>query len=59
VSGLHTVYTAYQAAASAGAQTYGLTAPTGQNPTLAAIEIQDSGGGAPAVPPIIVMPPRR
>jgi hypothetical protein len=58
VSGLHTAYTAYQAAASAGAQTYGLTAPTGQNPTLAAIEIQDSGG-APALPPFLTMQTRR
>lgn len=57
-TGQHTVYAAYQAAASAGSQTYGLTLPTGQTYTLASIEIQDSGG-APAIPPIIVMPPRR
>lgn len=58
VSGQDTLYTAYQAAASAGAQTYGLTAPTGQTSNLAAIEIQDSGGGAAAIPPILVMQPR-
>jgi hypothetical protein len=52
VTGQHTVYTAYQAAATAGTQTFGLTAPTGQKPTMVGIEIQDSGGGAaaPSVP---------
>ena len=58
VSGQYTVYAAYQAAASAGSQTYGLTAPAGQTYTLAAVEIQDSGG-APAIPPILVMQTRR
>lgn len=59
VSGLHTVYTAYQAAASAGSQTYGVSLPAGQSYNLAAIEIQDSGGGAPAVPPMLIMQTRR
>lgn len=44
VANQHTVYAAYQAAAAAGSQTYGLTAPVGQTYTMAAIEIQDSGG---------------
>lgn len=54
VTGQDTAYAAYQAAASAGSQTYGLTAPVGQTYTMAAIEIQDSGA-APAAPP---RPPR-
>lgn len=58
VSGQHTVYAAYQAAAAAGSQTYGLTAPTGQTYGLAAIEIQASGG-APAIPPPLVMASQR
>lgn len=41
--GQWTHYTARQAAASAGSQTYGLTAPIGQTYTMVAIEIQDSG----------------
>lgn len=56
-TGAYTVYSAYQVAASTGAQTYGLTAPTGQSPSVASIEIQSSGG--PAIPPIIVLAPRR
>jgi hypothetical protein len=59
LTGQYTGYFAYQAAASAGSQTYGVSVPGGQTYNLAAIEIQDSGGGAPAIPPIIVMPPRR
>jgi hypothetical protein len=58
LTGFFTVYNAYQAAASAGSQTYGLTAPTGQTWNLAAIEIQASGS-APAIPPILTMPTRR
>lgn len=46
-------YTAYQAAATAGSQTYGLTAPTGQAWTLAAIEIQASAA-APTPPAVII-----
>jgi hypothetical protein len=46
LTGAYTVYAFHQAAATAGSQTYGLTAPTGQTPTLAAIEIQASGGAA-------------
>lgn len=38
--GLYCAYYAYQAAASAGAQTIGLTAPAGQTYTLLGIEIQ-------------------
>lgn len=51
-------YYAYQAAAAAGAQTIGLSAPTGQNWSMAAIEVQDSGGGGATVVPArpIIMP---
>lgn len=38
-----TMYAAYQQAATAGAQTYGLTAPVGQKFAMAALEIQSSG----------------
>jgi hypothetical protein len=60
VTGQYTTYSAYQAGAGAGvANTYGLTSPAGQTYTLASIEIQSSGGAAPAIPPIIVLAPRR
>jgi hypothetical protein len=50
-------YDAYQTAASAGSQTYGLTAPTGQKTVMAAIEVQASSGAAtPAPQPAIVAP---
>jgi hypothetical protein len=39
-------YYARQAALTAGAQTYGLTAPGGQTPTMIAIEIQGTPSGA-------------
>jgi hypothetical protein len=54
----NTTYTAYQSAATAGAQTYGLTAPAGQSFTMASVEVQASGG-APAIPPILIMQTRR
>lgn len=41
-------YFAYQAAAAPGAQTYGLTAPTGTKVAAAAIEIQAATAAAPA-----------
>lgn len=50
VTGAYTGYAAYQAAATAGTQTFGLTAPTGQKPTMVGIEIQASGGAAAATP---------
>jgi hypothetical protein len=50
LAGQWTHYSAYQAAASAGSQTYGLTAQTGQTYTMAAIEIQDAGGGGGSDP---------
>jgi hypothetical protein len=59
VTGLDTVYCAYQAAAAAGSQTYGLTAPVGQTFTMAAIEIQDSGAVATLPIPDLVMAPYR
>lgn len=46
----YTAYYAYQTAASAGSQTIGLTAPTGQTWNLLGVEIQDSGGGSLAAP---------
>jgi hypothetical protein len=51
-------YHAYQAAAAAGSQTYGLSAPTGMQDCIAAIEVQ-AAAAAPAIPPILVMAPRR
>jgi hypothetical protein len=51
-------YHAYQSSTGTGSQSYGLSAPTGMTWVIAAIEVQDSGG-APAIPPILVMAPRR
>jgi hypothetical protein len=45
-TGSYVMEYAYQAAATAGAQTYGLTAPTGEKYSLLAIEIQDTSGGS-------------
>ncbi len=52
--GLHDVspsayvaYYAYQTAAVAGSQTFGLTAPAGRKDTILGLEIQDSSGGQP------------
>jgi hypothetical protein len=44
ITGQYTVYAAYQTAGSAGAQTYGLTAPAAETYILASIEIQASAG---------------
>jgi hypothetical protein len=52
----YTAYAFHQAAAAAGSQTYGLTAPTGQNPSLAAIEVQASGA-ATFSPPVGIRSP--
>jgi hypothetical protein len=57
-AGQYTGYAAHQAAASAGSQTYGQTAPTGQTSTLVSVEVQASGG-APALPPMLTMQTRR
>lgn len=47
----YVAYYAYQTAASAGSQTFGVTSPTGQTWTLLGIEVQSSGGGgASAIP---------
>jgi hypothetical protein len=46
--GQYTIYNAYQAAATAGSQTYGLSAPVGQTFTMVGLEIQSSGGAAAA-----------
>jgi hypothetical protein len=51
-------YHAYQSSTGTGSQSYGLSAPGGMTWVIAAIEVQDSGG-APAIPPILVMAPRR
>jgi hypothetical protein len=55
-SGVYTGYWAYQSAASAGAQTVGLTAPTGQAWAIAGIEIQDTAAAAPRPRPALVVP---
>lgn len=52
-------YYGWQASTGTGSQSYGLSAPTGMYYVIAAIEVQDSGGGAAAIPPILVMAPRR
>lgn len=46
ISGQMSCWWLYQAAATAGAQTIGLSAPSGITTTTAAIEIQDAGGGS-------------
>lgn len=51
-------YHAYQSSTGTGSQSYGLSAPGGMTWVIAAIELQDAGG-APAIPPILVMAPRR
>lgn len=51
-------YHAYQSSTGTGSQSYGLSAPTGMQFVIAAIEVQASAG-APAIPPILVMSPRR
>jgi hypothetical protein len=57
-----TAYQAYQAAAVAGSQTYGLTLPSAQKPTMASLEIQvgvDPGGGYEFIQilsPVVVYP---
>jgi len=52
VSTSYTGYSAYQTAVTAGSQTLGITAPTGQTWTLVGIEIQDNpvSGGKPIQP---------
>jgi hypothetical protein len=46
-----TFYWAYQLASTAGSQTFGLTAPGGQNWSLAAVEVQFAAAAAPNPPP--------
>ena len=46
-------------AGSAGANTYGLSAPTGQKYSIIAVEIKGTAGGAPALPPYLIMQTRR
>jgi hypothetical protein len=41
-------YHAYQSSTGTGSQSYGLSAPTGMTWVIAAIEVQDSGGGSTA-----------
>ena len=53
VSGQYSVYMLYQAAASAGSNTIGLSAPSGMTLNTAGIEIQDSGGVAAAPLPAL------
>lgn len=49
-------YYAYQSAATAGSQTYGMSAPNTQKWAMAAIEIQDAGGTAAPGPQTLVVP---
>lgn len=44
-------YHGYQTSTGNTSQTYGLTAPTGQKWVICGIEVQASGGSAPAFPP--------
>ena len=44
-SGVYCAYGAHQTAATAGAQTLGMTAPTGQAWAMVGVELQDAGGG--------------
>jgi hypothetical protein len=46
-AGQYVAYYAYQTAASAGAQTIGMTAPT-QNPSIVGVEVQAGAGGTAA-----------
>jgi hypothetical protein len=50
-------YHAYQAVASAGSTSFGLSAPTGMQWDIAGIEVL--AAGTAAIPPILVMAPRR
>jgi hypothetical protein len=55
----YVAYYAYQSAGAAGAQTFGLTTPVATATwKYLAMEVQDAGG-APAIPPILVMQTRR
>jgi hypothetical protein len=49
-------YSAWQTAATAGSQTFGMTAPTGQSWTLAAVEIQSTNGTSHSGPFNLVLP---
>lgn len=49
-------YHAYQAAASAGSQTFGLSAPTGMQWCIAGIEIQAAAGGQSVAPNGVSVP---
>jgi hypothetical protein len=55
----YVAYYAYQTAASAGAQTFGLTTPAGAAQwKYLAVEVQDAGGGPPPYNFTTMMPPR-
>jgi hypothetical protein len=54
----YTVYSQrYADAGAAGAKTFGYSAPTGQQTSIIAVEVLGTAGGAPAIPPILVMAP--
>jgi hypothetical protein len=57
-SGQYTAYWLNQNAASAGANTIGLSAPSGMNITLAAIEIEVAGGGGTDAN-VVLTPPQQ
>lgn len=56
----YTVYAGrWNDSGAAGAKTLGLSAPAGQKYSIAGVEILGSAGGAPAIPPHLVMATRR
>lgn len=58
-SAQYTTYTqSYADAGATGSKTFGYSAPTGQQTAIAVIEILATGG-APAIPPSLIMPTRR
>lgn len=57
VATFYTVYAAYQQAATAGAQTYGVNSPTNQTWNMAAIEIQTNVAPPPTGPFAMLRPP--
>ena len=56
----YSIYVAYiPDAGTAGAKSVGLSAPTGMRYVMAAVEVRGTTGGAPPIPPMLIMPTRR
>jgi hypothetical protein len=51
----YVAYYAYQTAATAGSQTFGLTAPSGRKDTILGLEIQDPSGTPAVVPHLLTL----